>query len=376
MKRLSWLVIVELVLAVFIIWTVRGVAQTGTEVNRGDVLHKAEQSMALIFMGDGSGHVRSVTSGVTIRADGIVLTPYHLLKNAQEVQVRLRDGEVYDQVELIGFDERRDMAVLHIPASGLSAPAPAIPEQSLTGEKIHVLTADERLAWSAYEGVLGPVRLADEVMGAGHGYRVVEFMAPIPQGAVGGALVDVRGQLIGIVPASVNSGGQQFAVPVQSVAGLPGQGLRRALGSGKSLMPPDLISNSGLTWGDPITPALTLATARTLRVTSHTVYFTPFMLEKELLNNADFRSLEIDVMDSNRGGELVVNVDRPVFTYDFTYSVSDPNSGSAFAMGKVTAIDGPHAAHEISKKLVEELQKGRASHSSQANQAEARSVQP
>jgi hypothetical protein len=141
-------------------------------------------------------------------------------------------------------------------------------------------------------------------------------------------------------------------------------------------MPPVLISNSGSTLRDPITPALALATARTLQVTTRTVYFTPFMLEKELLNNADFRSLEIDVMDSNRGGELVVNVDRPVFTYDFTYSVSDPNSGSAFAMGKVTAIDGPHAAHEISKKLVEELQKGRASHSSQANQAEARSVQP
>jgi len=376
MKRLSGLVVVELGLAVFIIWTVRSVAQTGTEVNRGDVLHKTEQSMALIFMGDGSGHVRSVTSGVIIRADGIVLTPYHLLKNAQEVQVRLRDGEVYDQVELIGFDERRDMAVLHIPASGLSAPAPTVPEQSLTGEKIHVLTADGRLAWSAYEGVLGPVRLADDVMGAGHGYRVVEFMAPIPQCALGGALVDVRGQLIGIIPASANSGGQQFAIPVQSVAGLPGQGLHRALGSGKSLMPPDLISNSGLTWGDPITPALALATARTLQVTSHTVYFTPFMLEQELLNNADFRSLDIDVMESNQGWELVVNVDRPVLTYDFTYTVSDSHSGSVLAMGKVTAIDGPHAAHEISKKLVQELQKSRASHPSQANQAEALSVRP
>jgi len=366
----------ELGLAVCILWTARGVAQTGTEVNRGDVLHKAEQSMALILVGDGAGRVQGVTTGVIIRADGVVLTPYHPLKNAQEVQVRLRDGEVYDQVELIGFDERRDMAVLHIPASGLADPGSAVLDPSLTGEKIHVLTADGRLAWSACDGVLGLVRLADDVMGAGHGYRVVEFMAPIPQGALGGALIDLRGQLVGIIPATANAGGQQFAVPVQSVVGLPGQGLHRALGSGKSLMPPVLISNSGSTLRDPITPALALATARTLQVTTRTVYFTPFMLEKELLNNADFRSLEIDVMDSNRGGELVVNVDRPVFTYDFTYSVSDPNSGSVFAMGKVTAIDGPHAAHEISKKLVEELQKGRASHSSQANQAEARSVQP
>jgi len=65
-----------------------------------------------------------------------------------------------------------------------------------------------------------------------------------------------------------------------------------------------------------------------------------------------------------------------VFTYDFTYSVSDSHSGIVFVTGKVTAIDGPHAAQGISKKLVEELQKARASHPSQANQAEALSVQP
>jgi S1-C subfamily serine protease len=51
-----------------------------------------------------------VAAGVVIRADGIVLTAYHPVKNAHEVQVRLRDGEVYDQVDLIDFDEHRDVA--------------------------------------------------------------------------------------------------------------------------------------------------------------------------------------------------------------------------------------------------------------------------
>ena len=68
--------------------------------------------MALILVGDGGGRVQSVSTGVIIRSDGIVLTAYHPLKGAQEVQVRLSDGEIYDQVDLMGFDERRDVAAL------------------------------------------------------------------------------------------------------------------------------------------------------------------------------------------------------------------------------------------------------------------------
>jgi hypothetical protein len=53
-------------------------------------------------------------------------------------------------------------------------------------------------------------------------------------------------------------------------------------------------------------------------------------------------------------------VDRPLFTYDFTYSVSDSHTGIVVATGKVTAIDGPHAAQGIAEKLVREFEKGRA----------------
>ncbi len=374
MKRTIWLLVVAV--AVITVGMGHGASQGGSVVEGADVIHQAEQSMALVLVGDGAGHVQSVTCGVIISADGRILTPYHPLKNAQEVQVRLRDGEVYDQVELAGFDERRDMAVLHIPASGLAQAGTAALEENLTGEKIHVLTVDDRLAWWAGGGVLGPARLADELTGAGHGYRLVEFMAPVPQGTLGGALVDSRGLLIGIIPAFLNSRGQQFAIPVQSVAGLPSQNLHRFLGSGKDLVPPAMASPTIPATGEALAPDVVLSTSRSLRVASHTLYFTPFMLERELLSNPDFRSLEIDVVKSDRGGELLVEVDRPIFTYDFTYTVSESHSGIVLATGKVIAIDGPHAAQGISKRLVEDLQKARAAHPSQPNQAEALSVQP
>ncbi len=375
MKRTLWFLAMGLGMATGAVWAAQGAAQAGSTQGNEEVFYKAEQSLALILVGDGGGRVQSVSTGVIIRSDGIVLTAYRPLKGAQEVQVRLRDGEVYDQVDLIGFDERRDVAALHFPASGLASLSGAALEEATTGDKIRVLNADGTMAWSSSDGVLGPVRLADEVLGAGHGYRVIQFMAALPLGALGGALVNSRGQLLGIITASPSTGGQPFAVPVESVAGLPAQGLHLALGTGKNLAPPAAIPNQGPAPEEQPTPIAALAKARTLSVTTRTMYFTPFMLEKELLNNTELLALGINVVEGNRRGELLVNVDRPLFTYDFTYSVSDAHTGLVLATGKVTAIDGPHAAQGIAKKVVLELEKARAVQAAQANQQEALSAQ-
>ena len=371
MKRTLWFLAMGLGLAAGTVGATQGPAQAGTTSDNTDVIHKAEQSLVLILEGNGGGRALSVSTGVIIRSDGIVLAAYRPLKGAQEVQVRLWNGEVYDQVELMGFDERRDVASLHISASGLAALSAAAREEAAPGDRIHVLNVSRALAWSSSDGVLGPVRLADEVVGAGHGYRVVQFMASLPSGAWGGALVSSRGQLLGIITDSLNSGGAQYAIPFESVAGLEAQGLRTALGSGKNLALPAAVPSLGPGPDEHASPLATLAVAQTLRVASKTTFFTPFMLEKELLDNAEFRALGLNVVNDHQGGELLVNIDRPLFTYDFTYSVSDSHAGIVLATGKVTAIDGPHAAQGIARKLVQELEKARAVHAAQASRQAA-----
>jgi hypothetical protein len=334
--------------------------QADTGQSGEDRWHKAEQSAVLILVGDGGGRVESVSAGVVTRGDGIVLTAYQPIKNAQEVQVRLRDGEVYDQVDLIDFDERRNVAALHVPAVGLPAlPVGALGEVS-PGEKVHVLSNIGGLTWTISDGVFGAVRLADEVSGAGQGFRVIQFVAPIPAEAAGGALLNSQGQLLGLLTvAAGSSAGPQFAVPIESVLGLAAQFKRTALGSGKNLSLPKVFPKAAGALAEEANPIATLAKARALRVTSRTTYFTPFMLERELLNNLDFRRLGMNVVRSNRGGDLTVEIDRPLFTYDFTYSVMDSRTSTVLATGKVTAIDGPHAAGGIAKKLVQEFERAR-----------------
>lgn len=280
MKRTLWFLVISLGLVTGTVRAALGAAPASSTEGSPETFSSTQQSLALILVGDGGGRVLSVSTGVIARSDGVVLTSYHPLKGAQEAQVRLPDGEVYDQVDLIGFVERRDVAALHFPASGLASLAGAPLEESRPGDKIHVLTVDGTMAWSSSEGVLGPVRPADEVLGAGHGYRVIQFTAPLPAGVAGGVLLNSRGQLLGIMTGSPNTGGQQFAVPVKSVAGLPAQGLHMALGTGKNLAPPLAITDSGPAPEEQPTPIAVLAEARTLRVTSNTAWFNPFMLQK------------------------------------------------------------------------------------------------
>jgi S1-C subfamily serine protease len=96
MKQIFWFLTMGLGLAIGSVWAAQEAGQADTGQADADIINKAEQSMVLILVGNGGGRVLSVNTGVIICPDGIVLTAYRPLRGAQEVQVRLRDGEVYD----------------------------------------------------------------------------------------------------------------------------------------------------------------------------------------------------------------------------------------------------------------------------------------
>ena len=57
--------------------------------------------------------------------------------------------------------------------------------------------------------------------------------------------------------------------------------------------------------------------------------------------------------------DLMIDLDRPVFTYTFTYSVSSADTRVVVASGKVIAFDGNFAAPLIAKELMKRLQSAR-----------------
>ncbi len=132
-----------------------GQAPPPADLSSEEVVARVAPSVAVVLTGAGAGRLSGVGSGVIVRSDGILLTAYHVIKDAREVQVRLKTGEIYDRVELVAVDERRDVAALRIPAANLPALAIAPLDEARLGEPVSVVSnpsgpPEERVrSWSA-----------------------------------------------------------------------------------------------------------------------------------------------------------------------------------------------------------------------------------
>lgn len=329
-------------------------AQNHPLPNSSDVLARVGDATAIVLAGEGAGRLTSISTAVVVRSDGIFLTSYHALKNAREVQVRLKTGETYDRALLLGVDERRDVAAVKITAANLPALTIGMGQNTKPGEVAYAVTNSTGLTWSATQGIFAAIRLADEVPGAGQGYRVLQFTAPVAPGASGGPLVDANGSLIGIITRG-NAQGAAFAVPIESVLGLVDGTLNTPLGDGAALQLPSnqqSPSSRGVANADP---KQLLRAARTAVIHTRTTFFTPETLEREFVSQVGYGTLGLVLVKDSRVADLAITIDRPLFTYTFTYAVTDSKTSLVLDTGKVTAIDGNSAAGKIAKELVTRL---------------------
>jgi len=111
-------------------------------------------------------------------------------------------------------------------------------------------------------------------------------------------------------------------------------------------------------------PKQLLAGARTMYITSDTSFFESVQLQNALRKRAEFEAWQLMILDGTTWdrrnvADLLIEVDRPLFTYTFTYQLTHPSTGIVLATGKVTAFDGNAAAPKLAKKIVEEMKKAR-----------------
>src|SRR6185369_15166619 len=90
-----------------------------------------------LLASDGQAH--AVGSGLIVRGDGFIMTPYSMVRGSREIQVRLRNGETYDKAEIVSSDERRNVAILHINATGLRVIPNGTVEEAQVGSRIFLL---------------------------------------------------------------------------------------------------------------------------------------------------------------------------------------------------------------------------------------------
>lgn len=156
-------------------------------------------------------------SGVIISSDGYIITNNHVIKDAKKLEVTLNNKITYD-AEIIGADESTDIALLKIDAKDMPYLTIGDSDNLKVGEWVLAVGNPFNLTSTVTAGIVSAK--ARDINISNGNYRIESFIqtdAAVNPGNSGGALVNVRGELIGINTAiSSQTGsyiGYSFAVP-------------------------------------------------------------------------------------------------------------------------------------------------------------------
>jgi hypothetical protein len=109
-------------------------------------------------------------------------------------------------------------------------------------------------------------------------------------------------------------------------------------------------------------PKALLSHARVLHISSNTTYFEEVQLENALRKRNEIDQWQIAMIDGWQRRDVadtMVEIDRPFFTFTYTYKITNRNTGIILATGKLNAIDSNAAAAMLADRIVEEIRKAR-----------------
>ena len=101
-----------------------------------------------------------------------------------------------------------------------------------------------------------------------------------------------------------------------------------------------------------------LRRARVVYICSDTKFFEEVQLQSALRKRPEFETWQMAIVDGwgkRDVADVVIEIDRPLFTYTFTYEIINRSNGIVLATGNVTAWDGNDAAPKLAQRIIEEL---------------------
>ena len=156
-------------------------------------------------------------SGVIISEDGYIVTNNHVVNNATKLRVTLHDGRAYD-AKVIGSDPATDVALIKIEAEGLPTLPFGSSDELRLGEWVLAIGYPMNLQSTITAGIVSAkARQLGAIEGNAGIESFIQTDAAVNPGNSGGALVNTRGELVGIntiIKTSTGSYvGYSFAVP-------------------------------------------------------------------------------------------------------------------------------------------------------------------
>ncbi|MEW6388459.1 MAG: trypsin-like peptidase domain-containing protein [Thermodesulfobacteriota bacterium] len=209
----------KVVLALFFLYA--GVGLALAQENLPQLVKRVRPAVVTILIHDAHGKIKKSGSGFFINPEGHLISNFHVLKGYQRAEIKTADGRRYPIKEVIAADPHADLVLFtaHSPRGTknylyLSRARPEV------GQRVVVVGSPMGLDQTVSDGMVSAIRHTSNFG------EIIQISAPISPGSSGGPVVNLRGEVMGVVFSHQRRGQNlNFAIPASRIQSLePGTG--------------------------------------------------------------------------------------------------------------------------------------------------------
>lgn len=176
------------------------------------IYEKVKDAVVVIIAYNHSDELAAQGSGVVLNDKGYVVTNYHVLSGNERLEI-MHGDEIIPYVDIIGIDVEKDILILKIEEKKFPSIKVGDVKKLKVGQRVYAIGSPMGFENTISEGIISGLRSYDET-----NKNYVQITASISPGSSGGAVVNDKGELIGISSSTIQEGQNlNFAIPINEV---------------------------------------------------------------------------------------------------------------------------------------------------------------
>jgi len=175
------------------------------------IVEKNDKFVALLIIVNEDRNIIGTGSGFLVGREGLLVTNYHVMKNAKGGVAKFSDRKIYSIKSIQAINIKRDIALVKIDYANDKYAEIGDSDLAQVGERVVAIGSPFALANSVSDGLVSGIRKIN------NDYQLIQISAAISPGSSGGPLFNLSGKVIGITSSGLAGGSAQninFAIPI------------------------------------------------------------------------------------------------------------------------------------------------------------------